>query len=402
MTAPRSRRAQPRRAQPSPLLALRWSSGVQRNLVLALLSAVAIGVPASSRLTSPLAAAQIPRAVMVATAPLPRSPAAEAPWAGIHVLGSLAVPSSSTVARLPSHRNDAAQASALASDGIPTTALLAYHNAAQRELTLDPKCGLSWPLLAGIGRVESDHGRFAGAVLHTDGLSTPRIIGIALDGNGTARILDTDHGRLDGDKVFDRAVGSMQFIPSTWARYRVDGNGDGVADPFNVIDAAAAAAHYLCAAGGDLTTLAGQQRAVRAYNNSAAYVVLVLRLEHAYARGVSGLTVPILPAGPTAPPQRSTMPPANPGPPLGLRKSGSNKPAPSVSTSTSHPASPSSRWCPAPTASASPSTSPSQSSTGAATDPTASPTDSSSAPVPTSTSPAGTGTSLTSGASPSC
>ena len=46
----------------------------------------------------------------------------------------------------------------------------------------------------------------------------------------------------------------MQFIPSTWALYGADGNGDGVADPFNIFDAAAAAAHYLCRAGGNLQT----------------------------------------------------------------------------------------------------------------------------------------------------
>ena len=32
----------------------------------------------------------------------------------------------------------------------------------------------------------------------------------------------------------------MQFIPSTWAGWGVDGNGDGIADPFNIYDAAAA------------------------------------------------------------------------------------------------------------------------------------------------------------------
>src|SRR5437764_60980 len=83
---------------------------------------------------------------------------------------------------------------------------------------------------------------FAGAVLHSDGLSTPRVIGIALNGNGTALIRDTDGGRLDGDTVYDRAVGPMQFIPSTWAGWSVDANGDGRADPFNIFDAAAAAA----------------------------------------------------------------------------------------------------------------------------------------------------------------
>ena len=46
----------------------------------------------------------------------------------------------------------------------------------------------------------------------------------------------------------------MQFIPSTWMIYGADGNGDGIKDPFNIFDAALAAANYLCDAGGDLST----------------------------------------------------------------------------------------------------------------------------------------------------
>jgi hypothetical protein len=325
-----------------------------------------------------------------------------------------------TTAPTPSQdRHNTVQASALAADGIPMTALQAYRKAAQRELALDPKCGLSWPLLAGIGRVESDHGRFAGAVLHTDGVSTPHIIGIPLDGHGTARILDTDRGRLDGDRVYDRAVGSMQFIPSTWSGYRVDGNGDGVIDPFNIFDAAAASANYLCKAGGDLTTLAGQTRAVRAYNNSDAYIALVLQLEGAYARGVPGLTVPILPTGSPMPTRRSPVAPANPGPPLGLRSSGSQTPTrpaprstsptapamPSPSATKSPPpatVSPGSSDTSCPTATTTPSTSPSTSSGGGATPVSIPPTDSTSPVAPSSSSPASTAASTGPAIFPTC
>ena len=264
-------------------------------------------------------------------------------------------------------------------DGIPATALLAYHNAAHHELMLDPTCGLSWPLLAGIGRVESDHGRFAGAVLHPDGVSTPRIIGIALDGKGTARILDTDHGRLDGDKVYDRAVGSMQFIPSTWAGYGIDGNGDHVADPFNVFDAATAAARYLCVAGIDLTTLTGQTRAIRAYNDSDAYIAMVLQLEGIYARAVPGLTVPILPTGSSLPTQRSTVAPANPGLPLGAPKTTPTQPPSSPPQSSPDPPT----QTPVPTTAAPSATPP---------DPSGTPCPTISASDPPSTSPAGTPT----------
>jgi hypothetical protein len=198
-------------------------------------------------------------------------------------------------------------ASSLASDGIPTTALAAYRAAAAFAPT---SCGIGWSLIAAIGRVESDHGRFAGAVLHTDGLSTPPVIGIELNGDGTALVRDTDRGRLDGDPVYDRAVGPMQFIPSTWAIYGRTPAG-ALGNPFRISDAAAAAARYLCAAGGNLSTTAGQARAVFAYNHSDSYVAMVLTLAARYA----GTAVPSIPT-PTAPP---TQPPANPAPPPAVR-----------------------------------------------------------------------------------
>ena len=59
-----------------------------------------------------------------------------------------------------------------------------------------PGCQMPWTLLAGIGRVESDHGRYGGSVLGSDGVPRPAIIGIPLDGQGpVAAIRDTDHGR---------------------------------------------------------------------------------------------------------------------------------------------------------------------------------------------------------------
>jgi len=194
---------------------------------------------------------------------------------------------------------------------------------------VQPGCGIDWALLAGIGREESDHGRFAGATLNADGTSTPRIIGIPLNGNGTERIGDSDGGAIDGDPIFDRAAGPMQFIPSTWAAYGTDANGDGKADIFNVNDAALSAARYLCAAGGNLRTHAGQVAAVLAYNHSDEYLAQVLALADAYRRGVPVYGVPVGNVSGGLPPVNSYgyLPPVNPGPPTAVGKTTANKPA---------------------------------------------------------------------------
>ncbi len=162
-------------------------------------------------------------------------------------------------------------------------ALDAYLRASFEVNDQMPGCRLPWWLLAGIGRVESGHGTFATSELDAGGTARPSIIGIALDGgNSTAVITDSDGGVLDGDLRSDRAVGPMQFIPSTWARYAADGNGDGVADPQNLYDAAHAAGQYLCTAAGDLGTDAGVHRGIFAYNHSGAYVDKVLSFAQEY------------------------------------------------------------------------------------------------------------------------
>jgi membrane-bound lytic murein transglycosylase B len=74
----------------------------------------------------------------------------------------------------------------------------------------------------------------------------------------------------------------MQFIPSSWTRWALDGDGDGVADPQNLYDAAATAAAYLCHAG-PLDNDAGLGRAYLSYNASILYVLLVLDRAHSYA-----------------------------------------------------------------------------------------------------------------------
>jgi murein DD-endopeptidase MepM/ murein hydrolase activator NlpD len=95
--------------------------------------------------------------------------------------------------------------------------------------------GIRWQVLAGINEIETDYGR-----------------NLNVSSAG--------------------AVGWMQFMPATWAKYGVDANQDGVKDPFNPVDAIFAAARYLKAAGGDHDI----RRAIFAYNHANWYVDSVL------------------------------------------------------------------------------------------------------------------------------
>ncbi len=211
--------------------------------------------------------------------------------------------------------------------GIPAAVLAAYQRAALALAASQPGCGVTVPLLAAIGKVESGHAR--GGQVDAGGSTVQAILGPRLDGApGVAAIGDTDLGRLDGDVRWDRAVGPMQFIPSTWARWATDGNGDGVASPHNIHDAATAAGRYLCADGRDLRTGAGLDSAVLSYNHSTAYLRLVRSWMAAYAGGVTavapttpGATAPGGTPAPggggvaalPAPPQTIPAPPEAPG-----------------------------------------------------------------------------------------
>src|SRR6185312_14538525 len=81
----------------------------------------------------------------------------------------------------------------------------------------------------------------------------------------------TDYGR-DLSVSSAGAEGWMQFLPSSWATYGVDANGDGYLDPYNPADAIFAAARYLRAAG----AAANLRGAVFSYNHSQAYVESVM------------------------------------------------------------------------------------------------------------------------------
>ncbi len=176
-------------------------------------------------------------------------------------------------------------ASTLSSNGIPSAALEAYRRAETLLAKSDKSCRLPWNLVAAIGRVESNHGRSNGNALSAEGLATPGIYGVPLNGNGVATISDTDNGKFDNDTVWDRAVGPMQFLPGTWNSAGVDADNDGTKNPQDIDDAATAAGVYLCAGSDDVSTDPGARAAVHRYNHSDSYVDLVMKISAAYAAG---------------------------------------------------------------------------------------------------------------------
>ena len=176
--------------------------------------------------------------------------------------------------------------SSMSANGIPAAALDAYRRAATIVDAADAECRIDWALIAAIGKVESNHGRYGGNGIDRDGTVRPGIYGIPLNGsNDTAAIRDTDGGTYDRDLTWDRAVGPMQFIPGTWRVVGVDANGDGRKDPQNIADAATATAVYLCSGPGDLSTDSGARSAVLRYNHSDAYADQVLALAAGYRGG---------------------------------------------------------------------------------------------------------------------
>ncbi|MEU7278153.1 lytic transglycosylase domain-containing protein [Streptomyces sp. NPDC045431] len=249
--------------------------------------------------------------------------------------------------------------------GIPATVLAAYRRAASAVARTDPGCRLPWELLAAIGKVESGQAR--GGRVDAHGTTLAPILGPVLDGVGFARITDTDDGVYDGDRTYDRAVGPMQFIPSTWARWGTDGNGDGRADPDNIHDAALAAGHYLCAGNRTLAVRSDLDRAVLSYNHSYAYLRTVLSWLAFYQRGAHpvpdgtgvlpvspgagtgvrpGPATPSVPAPAPSPrpgggivvgPQPSPRPTLTPRPPSRPSPSPSPSPSPTPTPSPSHP-----------------------------------------------------------------
>ncbi|HYI67544.1 MAG TPA: lytic transglycosylase domain-containing protein [Candidatus Limnocylindrales bacterium] len=171
---------------------------------------------------------------------------------------------------------------------IPLVAYEAYQSASDAAPTITDSCRVDWSVLAGIAQVESRHGQIdADHQLSADGDVEPPIRGPALDGRrGTQTIADTDAGELDGDATWDRAMGPLQFIPTTWRELGRDGNDDGTADPDNLFDASLTAAAHLCLREpGDYADRGELRRALIAYNASGRYADDVLRWIDRYQSG---------------------------------------------------------------------------------------------------------------------
>lgn len=169
---------------------------------------------------------------------------------------------------------------------IPLVVLDAYYQAAETIAGEQPSCRLSWNQLAGIGKVESRHGTFGGNSVSRYGQISGRILGPVLDGDPFQAIADTDGGALDGDTVWDRAVGPMQFIPTSWQIFGRDGNGDGIRDPHNLYDAALAAGAHLCRSRSGLNSDEAFRGALLGYNRSPVYGTQVMRLAQEYGQRI--------------------------------------------------------------------------------------------------------------------
>ncbi|WP_420167419.1 lytic murein transglycosylase [Streptomyces violaceoruber] len=277
----------------------------------------------------------------------------------------------------PGAKPDPVVARAWSEAGIPSTVLAAYRKAESAVGRTDRGCGLPWQLLAAIGKVES--GQASGGRVDKRGTTLSPILGPALDGNGFALIRDTDGGAYDGDGTYDRAVGPMQFIPSTWANWGADGNGDGRRDPHNIYDAALAAGRYLCAGTRDLTRRADLDRAILSYNRSDTYLRTVLSWLEFYRGGSHPVAdgEGVLPASPG--PGGKTRPKAPVGGPVSPQKPGKGGGGVVVGPQPTKPPSPTPT--PRPTGPGSPSPSP------APTDPGPGPTDPGPSPSPDPTDP---------------
>jgi membrane-bound lytic murein transglycosylase B len=181
---------------------------------------------------------------------------------------------------------------------IPAMALTAYQNAERMMGMAQPSCGISWNLLAGIGRIESLHAN--NGATDARGTAVRPIYGPTLDGTLPGNEVIVQSTAPNGLPTYARAIGPMQFLPGTWARYASDGDGDGKADPQNLFDSSLAAARYLCSGGLNLRDQSQVLSSILRYNNSMPYARNVMGWAAAYATGVVPVDLPPI-VGPIPP-----------------------------------------------------------------------------------------------------
>jgi Transglycosylase SLT domain len=184
-------------------------------------------------------------------------------WVTIAGIAAIAGGGASVVASSPGQAPSATVAD------IPPSYLALYRAAGQRY-------GIDWAVLAGIGKVECDHGRDPDPSCTTEG---------AVNAAG--------------------AGGPMQFLGETWARYGVDGDGDGRRDRWDPADAVFAAANYLRAAGAP----SDYRGAIYSYNHAWWYVADVLRRASVYRTAGAALQAPVSEQGTDAALQARTATP---------------------------------------------------------------------------------------------
>lgn len=171
---------------------------------------------------------------------------------------------------------------------IPLPALAAYQRAETVLAEALPTCHLEAALLAGIGRVETDHGHIGDWRLGTAAVMRPYLIGApAPDATHLVpELADTDGGTWDRDSAADHPLGPLQIAPSLWQQAAVDGDGDGLRRPYDMDDAALALGVALCSRDADLASAAARAAALRTLNDRPAYVKAVEAYRVAYAAPV--------------------------------------------------------------------------------------------------------------------
>ncbi|MGW3789835.1 lytic murein transglycosylase [Micromonospora arida] len=262
-------------------------------LVAATAAAGALLVPAAIRSPRPVAvdASASPTGVAppgvpsgLPTSPLPTGPLPTLPLPTGGLPGN-GLPTGSVIGGRPSDALAGWAQQVGAKVGVPAVAMQAYGYAELVLAQTNRSCALSWTTLAAIGKVESDHGSTNGARLGQDGKAVPNIFGQPLDGkDGRMRIIDTDRGALDGDATLDRAIGPMQFIPTTWQEIGADADNDGRKDPHDLDDAALAAGNYLCKGGRNLSIAGDWWNAILSYNDVRRYAQNVYDTANRYGR----------------------------------------------------------------------------------------------------------------------